>query len=87
MTSHLLITPQTRSAQLRRRSRSLWQSGHLGLRWVRYQCSPWLVLAIAPLQLLFAAETERTRAQIRYFSAIARINFVRVYELLNELIW
>lgn len=68
-------------------SRCLLQYGYLGFRFVRYQCSPWLVLAIAPIKLLFAPEVERMRLQLSCFSAIARIDFVRVYGLLNDLLW
>jgi len=69
------------------RSRCLLQYVHVGFRFVRYQCFPWLVLAIAPLKLLFASRVERIHAQVRYLSAIARIDFVSVYGLLNDLLW
>lgn len=68
-------------------SRCLLQYGHLGFRFVRYQYSPWLVLMIAPLKLLYASEVERIRLQLRCFRAIARIDFVHVYGLLNDLLW
>jgi hypothetical protein len=45
------------------------------------------VLAIAPLKLLFASEVERIHEQVRYLNAIARIDFVGVYGLLNDLLW
>nr|ADN18330.1 conserved hypothetical protein [Gloeothece verrucosa PCC 7822] len=60
---------------------------HLGFRFVRHQCFPWLVLAISPLKLLFASGVERTHEQVRYFNAIARIDFVGVYGLLDDLLW
>ncbi|WP_245602845.1 hypothetical protein [Gloeothece verrucosa] len=54
---------------------------------MRHQCFPWLVLAISPLKLLFASGVERTHEQVRYFNAIARIDFVGVYGLLDDLLW
>jgi hypothetical protein len=66
---------------------NLRQYVHIGLQWLRFQCFPWLVLAIAPLKLLFASEVERIHEQVRYLNAIARIDFVGVYGLLNDLLW
>jgi len=86
MPQNLLLTPKADSA-CATGAQCLLQSGYLGLRFVRYQCSPWFVLAIAPLKVLFASQVERTYVQIRYFSAIARIDFVSVYGLLQDLLW
>ena len=86
MTPNLLITPKADSAYATR-SHCLLQCGSLGFRFVRYQCSLWFGLAIAPLKLLFASEVERMSVQIRYFRAIARIDFVSVYGLLQDLLW
>jgi hypothetical protein len=54
---------------------------------MRYQWFPWLRLAIALLKLPFASGAERSREQIRYLNTIARIDFVSVYGLLNDLLW
>jgi hypothetical protein len=66
---------------------NLRQYLHIGLQLLRFQCFPWLVLAIAPLKLLFASEVERIHEQVRYLNAITRIDFVGVYGLLNDLLW
>ncbi|WP_199320778.1 hypothetical protein [Leptolyngbya sp. FACHB-261] len=87
MTHNLLLIPKASSACASMRPRCLLQYGCIGFRFVRYQCSPWFVMAIVPLKLLFASKVERTYMQIRYFSAIARIDFVSVYGLLNDLLW
>jgi hypothetical protein len=60
---------------------------YIRLRFLRYQFSPWLTLAIAPLKLLFASGTQRTYEQVRFLKSISKINFVGVYELLNDLLW
>lgn len=88
MNQNLLIIRQAGSAcASTRHSHCLLQCSYIGFRFVRYQCSPWLSLAIAPLKLLFVSGMKRTREQIRYFRAIARIDFVGVYSLLNDLLW
>lgn len=87
MTQTLLTTPNTGSASASIRSCSLLQYGYLGFRFMRYQCFPWLSLAIALLKLPFASGVKRIREQVRYLNAITRIDFVDVYGLLNDLLW
>ncbi|MEB3161624.1 MAG: hypothetical protein VKK80_00200 [Prochlorothrix sp.] len=84
--SHNSPLAQNPPGTIRTPSACLLRYGYLGFRFMRYQCSPWLVLAIAPFKLLCASEAERIRLQLRCFSAIARIDFVRIYGLLNELL-
>lgn len=84
MSQNLLI-PKAGSASMR--SRGLLQYVYLRFRFVRFQCFPWFVLVIAPVKLIFASGVERTREQVCYFNAIARIDFVRIYGLLNDLLW
>jgi hypothetical protein len=86
MSQNLRLTPPADSA-FTRAAQGLVQCGYLGFRFVRYQCSPWFALAIAPLKLLLASDVERTDVRVRYFRAIARIDFVRVYRLLYDLLW
>jgi hypothetical protein len=83
--SQNLLLPKADSASMR--ACCLLKDVHLGFRFVRYQCFPWFVLILAPLKLLFASEVERIHEQVRYLNAIARIDFVSVYELLNDLLW
>ena len=85
MTQHLLTTPNPGSASMR--SSSLLQYGYLGFRFMRYQCFPWLNLAIALFKLPFASGRERIREQVRCLNVITRIDFVGVYGLLNDLLW
>ena len=85
MTQNLLITPKADSAYATR-SHCLLQCGYLGFRFVRYQCSLWFGLVIAPLKLLFASEVERMAVQIRYFRAIARIDLVSLGHIPRSLL-
>ena len=59
----------------------------VGFRFLRYKFYPWITVAIAPLNILAASDINRTHEKIRYMSAIGKINFAAVYELLNELLW
>ncbi len=86
MAQNLLI-PSNSSAGRTSGRGYLLRHGYVGFRFVRYQCSPWFVLATAPLKLLFATGVERSHVQIRCCKAIARIDFVQVYGLLNDLLW
>jgi hypothetical protein len=85
MPRNLLLTPKAVSWATP--AQCLVQYVYLGFRFVGYRCSPWFVLGITPLKLLLASKGERTDVQIRYFQAIARIDFVSVYGLLNDLLW
>lgn len=85
MPQDLLPTPKAVSCATH--PQCLMQCSYLGLRFVRYHCSLWLVLAIVSIKLLLASEVERTHVRIRYFSTIARIDFVSVYGLLHDLLW
>ncbi|MBD2314687.1 hypothetical protein H6G20_23750 [Desertifilum sp. FACHB-1129] len=87
MTQNLLTALKASFAYASMRSCGLLQYGYIRFRCVRDQCFLWLVLAIALLKLPFASEVERMSVQIRYFSAIARIDFLSIYELLNDLLW
>lgn len=87
MTQNLLIPSNRGAGQANGRSQCLLRHGYVGFRFVRYQYSPWFVLAIAPLKLPFVAGVKRTQVQTRYFNVLARIDFVAVYRLLNDLLW
>jgi hypothetical protein len=65
----------------------LIQSCRIGIRFLRRKFYPWIALVIALLGIATASGVHRTYAKIRYRSAMSKINFVAVYELLNELLW
>ncbi len=65
----------------------LIQCSYIGFRFLRFKLSPWIILAIAPFKLVFSSGVQRTYEEIRYLSAISKIDFVGVYGLLNDLLW
>ena len=65
----------------------LIRCGWIGYRFARRKSSPWIMLASSFLNLLFVSGVNRTHEQIRLVSAVIRIDFVKVYSLLNDLLW
>jgi hypothetical protein len=63
------------------------RSSAVGLRCLRSGFSPWLMLTIALFTLPFSSGATRVQAKLRYLKAIASINFVGVYNLINDLLW
>lgn len=82
-----LTSPNARSAPTGMRYRCLSQYSYIGLRFLRYKCSPWLTLAIVPVKLLCASSERRTHEQIRYLRALYQIDFVVLYKFVNDLLW
>jgi hypothetical protein len=63
------------------------KSFRIRFRFLRSKSYPWIVLAIAPFRIVTSSGVNRTYAKIRCMSAITKINFAGVYELLNDLLW
>jgi hypothetical protein len=63
------------------------KSCRIRFRFLRSKSDPWIVLAIAPFRIATSSGVNRTYAKIRCMSAITKINFAGVYELLNDLLW
>lgn len=82
MTQYLSAFPRSKRGGL-----CLIKCSCIGFRFLRYKFYPWITLASVPLKILAASGINRTHEKIRYMSAISKINFVAVYEFLNELLW
>lgn len=63
------------------------QCGYVGLRFLRYKYSPWLILIVAPIKLCCASGVQRTHEQIRWMKALCKIDMVGFCEFLNDLLW
>lgn len=59
----------------------------VGFRFVRFKCRPWITLATAVVDLLADAQCDRRQVQVRYMQALSQINFVSVYQFLDDLLW
>lgn len=69
------------------RSTCLVQCSYVGFRFLRYKASPWMMLAIAPINLLTASGMHREFIKARCLLTLSRINFAAVYEFINDLLW
>jgi hypothetical protein len=56
-------------------------------RFLRIKASPWVTLAIAPLNLLMGSGSDRIHKKIRCMRAMSKIDFAGFYGLLNDLLW
>jgi hypothetical protein len=65
----------------------VFKSCRIRVRFLRSKSNPWIVLAIAPFRIATSSGVNRTYAKIRCMSAMTKINFSGVYELLNDLLW
>ncbi|KAM3097235.1 hypothetical protein ACKFKG_06015 [Phormidesmis sp. 146-35] len=63
------------------------RSGYVWVRFLRYKLSPWITVAIAPLNLLCSSGVNRVQAKIRCMRAVSKINFAGFYGLINDLLW
>lgn len=78
---------QVQRSTLKKLRSCLFHSGYISLRFLRSKCSPWLRLAIAAIRCFSVSGRQRTYAQTRCVSALVRIDFVGLYQLLNDLLW
>ncbi|MCU0546896.1 MAG: hypothetical protein MUE44_32820 [Oscillatoriaceae cyanobacterium Prado104] len=66
---------------------SLTQLCYRRWRLLRYQFSPWLMLAIGSFNLLFSSGVKRTYHKIHCMKAMSRIDFVGVCKTIDDLLW
>jgi hypothetical protein len=59
---------------------------NIGFRFLRYKCHPMITLVSAAFNVLFSSGVQRTREKIRCISAMSKIDFATVYELLSSLL-
>ncbi|WP_026732615.1 hypothetical protein [Fischerella sp. PCC 9605] len=48
---------------------------------------PWTTLVIASCKIVYCCGIERDREKVRLLLAMTKIDFVRVYQFLNDLLW
>ncbi len=56
-------------------------------RLIRKKTYPWTTLIIAGCKILYSCGIERDREKVRFMLAMIKIDFVRVYEFINDLLW
>jgi hypothetical protein len=90
---HLMRLQPFWSSVLLQSSR-LWRNASLGTealrlpgrwRWLRLQASPWLVVSLAPVMLLWLCGDAQHQYRARYLMAFTRLNLLALYHLLEEI--
>jgi hypothetical protein len=57
------------------------------LRFFRRKTYLWMILAIAPCKVIYLCGTEQDKEKVRLKVALAKIDFVKVYAFMNDLLW
>jgi len=57
------------------------------LRFFRRKTSPLMTIAIAPCKVIYLCGTEQDKEKVRLKVALAKIDFVKVYAFMNDLLW
>lgn len=57
------------------------------LRFVRRKVYLWVSLVVTVGQICFSEGEDRIREEVRFYIRLARIDFVSVIELMNDLLW
>ncbi len=65
----------------------LYKTSFVWLRFFRRKTYLWIVLAIAPCKVIYLRGTEREREKNRLAVGIAKIDFVKFYAFINDLLW
>jgi hypothetical protein len=67
------------------------KSSSVWLRLVRWKLNPWMMLVSSTYGAIAACGVEQDQQKIRFWMALAKINFARVYEtindFMNDMIW
>lgn len=65
----------------------LYKTSFVWLRFFRRKTYLWMILAIEIGKLTYFGKTERDREKASLQIALAKIDFVKFYALLNDLLW
>ncbi|OKH13373.1 hypothetical protein NIES592_15030 [Fischerella major NIES-592] len=66
------------------------QSYRTSLVWwrlFRRKIHPWITLVTAGCKIIYSCGIEQDQEKVRFLLAITKIDFVGVYQLLNDLLW
>lgn len=56
-------------------------------RLFRRQTYHWMILAIAACKVIYLCGTQQDKEKIRLMVALAKIDFVKFYAFMNDLLW
>ncbi len=56
-------------------------------RLFRRQNYDWMILVIATCKVIYLGVTQQNKEKIRLMVALAKIDFVKIYAFMNDLLW
>jgi len=65
----------------------LCKTPFIWFRLFRRQTYPWTMLAIATCEVIYLCGTQQDKEKIRLMVALAKIDFVKFYAFINDLLW
>ncbi len=65
----------------------LYKTSFVWLRFFRRKTYLWMILAIAFFKTIYLCGTEQQREKARWMVALAKLNFVKIYGFMNDLLW
>ncbi len=65
----------------------IYKSPLVWLRFFRRKTSPLMTIAIASSKVIYLCGTEQKREKNRLAVALAKIDFVKFYAFINDLLW
>jgi hypothetical protein len=55
--------------------------------WLIRRTYPWITLFIIGCKIIYSVGIQQDREKVRFMLAMTKIDFVRVYQFLNDLLW
>lgn len=65
----------------------LYKTSFVWFRFFRRKSYLWLIIAIAFYKVIYLCGTEQQKEKTRLQVALAKIDFVKVYAFINDLLW
>lgn len=65
----------------------LYKKSFVWLRLFRRKTYLWLLLGVASIRVIYLGGTEQQREKARWMVALAKLDFVKIYGFMNDLLW
>lgn len=65
----------------------LCKTPFIWIRFFRRKTYPWTILALAVCKIIYLCGTQQDKEKFRLMVALAKIDFVKFYAFINDLLW
>ncbi|MBW4662816.1 MAG: hypothetical protein KME01_01215 [Chroococcus sp. CMT-3BRIN-NPC107] len=65
----------------------LYKTSFVWFRFFRRKTYSWMILAIAACKVVYLCGTAQDKEKVRLIIALAKIDFVKFYAFMNDLLW